>query len=266
MADPATLRQIYDANPGFGAPKPQPQPMSSLIIDTVRAQKPGGELLGYVQHDSLLYFEQLYRILPPKGFSKATPDRPVTFVMGAFRVPRSQVLVIEDYSFDIYRWSGISAGDFVPLDENRLSTQVGWDIKVNEKRPSSLSYQIIPQVQTQQQQAYQSTNPLAAPQEWEFEQVRAQQLQGPAGPAMSLMPQRHHRRGLVKVSNQYVAKSGDTLVVTCSIINPVAIPLAFFEANVMGLLMPQNMYDAYQLANVPTGDPTVPPIPGTRGT
>ena len=266
MAEPLSLRGIYEANPGFGAAKPQPQPMSSLIIDTVRAQKPGGELLGYVQAESLLYFEQLYRVIPPKGFSKATPQKPVTFVMGAFRVPRSQVLVIEDYSFDIYRFSGLGAGEFLPLEENRLSTQVGWDIKVNEKRPGSLSYQIIPQVQTQSQAAFASTNPLAAPQQWEFDQVRAQELQGPAGPALSLMPQRHHRRGLVKISNQYVARSGDTLIVSCSIINPISIPLAFFEANVMGLLFPQNMYDAYQLANVPTGDPTVPPIPGTRGT
>jgi len=163
-------------------------------------------------------------------------------------------------------FSGIAAGDFLPLEENRLPTQVGWDIKVDEKRPGSLSYQIIPQVQTQSQQAYATTNPLAPPQQWEFDQVRAQQLQGPAGPALSLMPQRHHRRGQVKVSNQYVVKSSATLVVTCSIINPISIPLAFFEANVMGLLRPQNTYEAYQATNVPTGDPMVPVAPGTRGT
>lgn len=266
MTQPVSLRAIYEANPLLGQPLPQPQPMSSLIIDTVRAHKPGGELLGYVQSEGLLYFEQLYRVLAPKGFSKATPQKPVTFLMGSFRVPRSQVLVIEDYSFDIYRFSGITAGDYLSLEQNRLSTQVGWDIRVDDKRPASLSYQIIPQPQTQTQAAFASTNPLAPAEHWQFEQVRAQELQGPAGPALSLMPQRHHRRGLVKVSNQYHVRSGSTLVVTCSIINPISIPIAFFEANVMGILMPQNMYDAYQSANVPIGDPTVPPIPGTRGT
>src|SRR5882724_3320086 len=138
MNQPATLRDIYEANPGLMQARPQPQPSSSISIRTHRAHRPGGELLGYVQSEQLLYFEQLYRVLPPKGFSKATPNKPVTFVMGAFRVPRSQVLVIEDYSFDIFRFSGIAAGDFLPLEENRLATQVGWDIRVNEKRPGSL--------------------------------------------------------------------------------------------------------------------------------
>jgi hypothetical protein len=266
MAAP-DLSAILGSNPGLkpGA-LPQPQPGSTVTrVQTVRAQQPGGEILGYVQSPDLLYFEQLYRVLPPTGMFSATPNKPVVFTMGAFRVPRNQVLIILDYSFDIYRFSGAATDDYLPIEENRLSTQVGWDIKVNERRPGSLSFQIIPQAQTQAQQTFSPPNLLAPPQQWEFEAARAQALQGPAGPALSMMPQRHHRDGLVKVNNNYVAHSGDTLNVTCNVINKIPIPIAFFEANVMGLLVPQHVYDAYQAANVPTGNPQVTLPPGASG-
>lgn len=253
------LAAVLAANPGLSAGQVPPAPMpAAAIIPMVRAQQPGGELLGYLQSTDIEYFEQLYRVLPPTGMFSASPNKPVTFTMGAFHVPKSQVLVILDYSFNIYRFSGAAAGDFVPVENNRLSTQVMWDIKVNERRQGqNLRYQIIPQPATQSQQTFAPNNPLAPPQQWQFDQVRAVQLQGPGGPALSGMPQRHHRSGQVRVSNQYVAKSGDTFNVTCSIINQIPIPIGFFEANVMGVLLSQNVYDAYQAANAPTGSPQV---------
>lgn len=259
------LRQFLDANPQLGVvPQPSPKPTAAVVMDTARAMNVGGELLKYVQSEQLLYFEQLYRVIAPRGLFNASPNKPLTFTMGAFRVPRSQVLVVLDYNFDIYRFSGAAAGDFVPLEDNRLPTQIGWDININQSRPGSLSYQIIPQVQTQNSQQYASGSPLQQADNALFESIRAQQLQGPAGPALSMMPQRHHRRGLMKVSNNYVVKSNETVNVTCSVINSVPIPLAFFEANICGILFPQNVYAAYQAANVPTGNPLVPALPGAQ--
>jgi hypothetical protein len=263
----AVLKSILDANPDLqpgGGGMPQPMPGSAVTrIELLRAQQPGGELLGYVQSQDIVYFEQLYRKLPPNGMYAATPNKPVTFTLGAFQVPKSMVLVIVDYSFDIYRFSGASASDFVPVETNRLSTQVGWDITVDQVRQAQLSYQIIPGVQTQNEQTFPSNNPLAAPQAWQFDAVRASQNQGPAGPALSLMPQRHHRPGLVKVANNYVARSTSVLRVACSIINYVPIPIGFFEANVCGILMPQNVYDSYQKAAAPIGDALVPKLQGS---
>ncbi len=99
----------------------------------------------------------------------------------------------------------------------------------------------------------------------EFELVRSAELQGPAGPALSMMPQRHHRNGLVKVANNYVVRASGDLIVSCSVINRIAIPIAFFEANVMGILMPQSVYDAYQAVNYATGNPDIANFPGTGG-
>lgn len=234
-------------------------PVAATTISTIRALDPGGEMMSYLQSREIEYFERTWRILGPNGIYSATPHKPVSFTMGAYRVSQSQVLVILDYAFNIYQPSGIAAGDYVPVLPNRLPTQVMWDIKVDEKREGqNIQHQVIPQVQAQNQQAFASANVLANPQQWEFDAVRAAQLQGSSGPATAGMPQRRHRDGLVKVANQYVARSSTTFNVTCSIINPISIPIAFFEANVMGILLPQNVYDAYQAANAPTGNPQIP--------
>jgi len=246
----------------LGAPPPQPLPGSGTRIQTVRAQPPGGALMGYMQSQAVLWFEQLYRKLPPEGMFGATPSRPVRFTMGAFRVPKSMVLVVQDYAFDIYRFSGAAAGDYVPIEENRLSTQIGWDIQVDSDRPANLSFQIIPQVQSQSQPTFATIAPGVPAQQWQFDEVRALQNQGPAGPALSMMPQRRHRPGLMKLSNQYVARAGQVLQVTCSVINAVPIPIAFFEAGVTGLLITQSVFDAYQTAAAPVGDPFQAPIAG----
>lgn len=253
------LADALHANPGLGS-SPAPRPSPTASISTVRAQAPGGELLTYLQSEQLLYFEQMYRVLPPKGMYQASAQKPVTFTMGSFRVPQNQVLVVMDYAFDIYGFSGQAAGDYVPLQPNRLPTQVMWDIKVNNNRPGQVKYQIVPQQQTQSAPAFSIASVMAPAQQFEFDQVRAAQLQGTASPALAGMPQRRYRPGLIKVANQYVARASTTLEVTCSIIGSVPIPLAFFEANVMGTLFSQNVYDAYQSANVPTGNPHVPVV------
>jgi len=258
------IHAVAQANPGFklGA-LPQPQPGAAITrIETVRTQQPGGALMGYMQSASIVWFEQLYRKLSPTGMFGATPNKPVTFTMGSFRVPQSMVLVIVDYSFDVYRFSGAAAADYIPVESRRLSTQIGWDILVDGRHQGQLSYQIIPQPQTQTQQPFANFVPGQPAEGWEFDQIRALQSQVPAGPALSMMPQRHHRDGLVKLANSYVAMSGSTLLVNCSILNQIPIPIAFFEADITGMLMPQTAYDAYQQIAVAMGNPVVPPVPG----
>lgn len=255
---------IAASNPGFRLGE-FPQPLTGAAItrmQLIRAQKPGGEVLGYLQHDQLTWFEQLYRMLPPPGMYAATPSKPVQFTLGAFRVPLNQVLVVLDYSFDIYRFSGLAAGDFIPFEPNRLPTQVGWDITVDANRQHALNYQILPQRESQNAQGFPGSTVNTPAAEWQFEQMRAQQFQQAAGPAASLMPQRRHRNGLVKVANNYVARSAQALRVSCSVLNEVPVPIGFFEANVMGLLMAQNVYDQYQKANIAIGDAFQNLIPG----
>ncbi len=260
----APLKALLDANPDLrGGLPPAPAPGAGYRIPTVRAQSPGGELMSYVPSEGVLWFEQLYRTLPPRGMYQATPNKPLTFVLGTFQVPKSMVLVIVDYAFDIYRFSGAAAGDFVPVETNRLSTQVGWDININNNRPGNLKFQIIPKEQSQSQQSFPSTpNPTQPPAQYLFDNARASTQQNAAGPGLSLLPQRHHRDGNVKISNTYVAKSTSVVTVACSILNKIPLPIGFFEANICGVLLPQNVYEAYQQASMPVGNPLVMPLPG----
>lgn len=228
-------------------------------IPTQRAMPVGGALVQYLQTQDVQYFERTYRTLPPTGVGSASPSKPITVTMGSDRVPTNLVLVVIDYSFDVYTFSGLAPGDFVPVRQNSLATQVTWDITVDEKREGqNIQFQIIPQPQVQNNKRFVNGSALIAPQAWQFEEQRAAELQGPGGLSLSAMPQRRHREGQVKVSNQYVARSSTTLNVRFSIINPIPIPIAFFESNVMGILVAQNVFDAYQSANAPTGNPQVP--------
>jgi hypothetical protein len=260
----APLKALLDANPDLrGGLPPAPFPGAGLRMPTVRAQTPGGELMKYVPQDGVLWFEQLFRVLPPDGMYDATPSNPLTFGLGSFKVPQSMVLVVIDYAFDIYRFSGASADDYLPIEERRLSTQVGWDININNNRPANLNFQILPKVPTQTQQAFAALpGPNQPAQQWQFDAVRASQLQVAAGPGLALLPQRPHRDGQVPLSNTYVARSSQTLNVACSVINRIPIPIAFFEGNICGVLLPQNVYDRYEASGVPIGDPLLQPIPG----
>jgi len=262
MSGPLATSMGFHITPG---PRPVAPPLPDLgpapgtdRVATVRAQVPGGQALSYVQSDKLLWFERVYRKLPPKGTFSATPSKPLTFTMGSFRVPKNQVLVVTDYSFNIYRFSGASPGDYLPIEENRLSTQVGWDITVDGSRQADLSYELIPSVETQSAAAFPIASTSDDPaQDYQFEQVRQMQNQGAVPAYGSLMPQRIVRPGRTPVANNYVAQTNSNLNVSCSIIRKIPIPIAFFEATLSGMLMPQSIYIQYQKGIIPFGVPIV---------
>ncbi len=262
MAEPKKSLFALPQGPQTFAPGATP---TTHVIPTVRAQAPGGAALTYVQSKALLWFERTYRTLPPEGMYGATPNKPVTFTLGSYKVPQDQVLVITDYAFDIYRFSGAAAGDFVPIETNRLSTQVGWDITISGNvRSGDMVFQIIPAPATQSNQEYAPPAQNGAPaQAWQFEIARQMQNQAAVPSASSLMPQRHHRPGLTKVANNYVVASSSTINVECSVIRNIPIPIGFFEANISGILMPQIVFNEYQKGLVPFGDPNVINLPGT---
>jgi hypothetical protein len=265
MADPKKSLFALPQTPAVAqtfAPGATP---TTHVVPTVRAQAPGGQALTYVQSKALLWFERVYRTLPPEGMYNATPNDPVSFTLGSYQVPQDQVLVVTDYAFDIYRFSGAAAGDFVPLEANRLSTQVGWDITISgNTRDGDVGYQIIPAPATLNRQQFADPRAIGRPaQAWQFDLARQMANQGAVPAAASLMPQRRTRPGLMQVNNNYVANSNSTISVVCSVIRQIPIPIGFFEATICGILMPQIQFAEYQKALVPFGDPNVNNLPGT---
>jgi len=229
--------------------------------NTQRVNFAGGVLASYLTPEMMTPLERTWRKSPEDGIFSASPARPFTFELGSIHVPVSMAFVLLDYRFDIYRPSAVSPGDTVPLESRRLSTQVGWDLVASNKRQGNVEYELIPSQPSPDQSAFGSssfvnggiipgTGPSRATQD-QFNAAAANNAQVPAGPGLAILPQRHHREGLLQSPVPWVVRSSDTLQARCIVFNAVKIPIAFFESEIFGFLTPQNILDEMLKAVAP---------------
>lgn len=244
------MQAFLRSNPGLA---PAGQGSGSLdggVITRCSADRvmlAGGQLSSYITPTAIIPLEFVWRKLPPDGIFTATPSTPVQFDLGSFQVPQSQGFVLLDYRFDIYRPSGCAAGDFVPLEANRLPTQVGWNLRSNANIQGNYHYELNPSPAAEASPAYQSNpNPGFIPggpsqpaTDDRFQAARYQQVQAASGD-LSMMPQRHHREGLLHVPAPWLLHSNQSITPSCHIMRGVQIPIAFFEAEIFGFLLPDN--------------------------
>lgn len=220
----------------------------------LRVQMAGSWLLQLANHSTTTALERVYRKLPQDGIFGATPSNPVQMELGAFTVPQSMVLLILDWRFDIYRPSGAVVGDVVPIEDRSLALQIGWDVVFAAKRPSNLEYEITPSQPTASKAAYSSNPnagiipsngpiPFASPDQ--FARIRFLQTQEPAGPGASLLPQRHRRDVQPEMPFTYIIEANDRVQFMAIAIQPVPIPIAFFEAEFSGLLLGSNAFKEF---------------------
>lgn len=236
------------ANSSTFAQNTTPSPGDRAVLQTCsvdRVMKAGGEILSYVTPESIVPFEAVYRRLPVDGIFEATPHQPVQFDMGFFQVPQTMALVLLDWRFDIYRPSGSAAGDYVPLEPNRLSTQVGWNIKSNARVQGNYHYELSPIPPAAGSPSYQSNpnpgfipgGPATPATDDQFSAARALSAQSATGD-LSILPQRHHRQGLMPCPAPWCLHSSSSLTISCHVFRAIQIPIAFFEAEVFGFLLP----------------------------
>lgn len=217
------------------------------LCSSDRVMLAGGQLASYVTPEAIVPFEAVWRRLPEDGIFSATPKTPCQFEMGSFLVPRSMGLVLLDWRFDIYRPSGSAAGDFVPLEDNRLPTQVGWNIKSNANLQGNVRYELNPQPASGAGPAYDPQvnpglipgGPAAPATDAMFERARFAAAQAAVGD-LSVMPQRHHREGLLHVPAPWMLHSNTSLTFSCHVFRAISIPIAFFEAEAFGFLIPES--------------------------
>ncbi len=177
--------------------------------------------------------------------------------MGSFEVPGTMGLVLLDWNFNIYRPSGSAAGDFVLLESNRLSTQVGWNIRSRGQVQGNYTYQLNPSPPTTSSGYNSNPNPgfipggpgqAASP--GQFETARYLEAQAASGD-LSIMPQRHHRQGLMQVPAPWVLHSSADVSVSCHVFKAIQIPIGFFEAELFGFLIPDSDLRNLQRALAP---------------
>lgn len=271
----ALLQSFGDANPEMSLGRAPAQPEPAAHFNPTSIQKvlmAGGEIAARFMHPTFLPFEKLFRKFPQQGVFTATPQNNFVLELGSFRVPQQMVFALVDYRFDLYRLSGAAAGDWVPLEERRLSGQIGYDVLIADYRKANLSYELDPtEIQAAKEASEQPPSPgiIAAGAEFnnnqppqignfffppsapphgasatDFANARAASASSPGGPGLSLMPQRHERLGPLPMPFTLLARENQRVTFKAIVFRPVPIPLAFFEVDVTGLLMPANVADS----------------------
>lgn len=255
----AALLSAFGAlNPatGFGGGG---QGAATKVCSVDRMVLAGGQLASYMTSASLVPLERVWRRLPEEGIFEATPNSPCQFEMGNLVIPPTMGFVLLDYHFDIYRPSGSAVDEAVPLEENRLSTQIGWDIQSSSLRQGNTNYELTPLPPKNNSPAYQSNpnaglipgGPASPATEDQFTAARYQQSQSAIGDGLSVMPQRHHRQGLLHVSCPWILHSSQSLSFSVRVFRGPSTPIAFFEASCFGFLIPDQDLIAMELAIAP---------------
>jgi len=122
-----------------------PEVDTRFQCDATRTVPAGGALAGLLLHDSMIPFQFLFRVLPDQGIHTATKSQPCIISIGSFTVPKQQMLLLTEYRFRLYRFDGLIPGDAVPLEDRRLSLEIGNTVPVNATvQRSNLRAQIIP--------------------------------------------------------------------------------------------------------------------------
>lgn len=242
---------------GAGLPHGMPGAVTSQSFNVDRFVMAGGQLNADILHPTAVPFEQLYRRLPEEGMfdSSVSPDKPFTFELGAFTVPDKMSLLIFDLRPDIYRFSGVDAGDYVPIESRRFGSIMGFDLTVDQRRQGNTRFEIDPApIQRTSQQAFVDNN-LTQPtfNRGQFEIGRSNQFAAPSGVGTALLPQRPERFGALSIPFTIFARSKQTVQVRCVIFRRIPAPIAFIEYDIAGVLVPEQWTDNMIEAVKPPG-------------
>lgn len=214
---------------------------------TLRVNLAGNKLGSLVTPESVTPLERLYRRNPVDGIYTATPERPFSFELGAVDVPAQMALVILDVRWAIHVPSGIAVGDTRELEDRRLSTVLGYDVKFTDSRTANLEYQIEPSDPVSATSTF-ATNSnagiipgdgISGVPESLFARLRAQQVSNPAT-GLSTMPQRHRRDSQLDMPFTYLVTENKRVNFEVTVFRPIPIALSFFEVEMSGYFMGQN--------------------------
>jgi hypothetical protein len=242
---------------------------------THRIVEAGGAVVSHLMHPAFVPLEQLYRRRPDEGIYVASAQNNYRFELGAFRVPSQMAFALVDYRFDIYRLNGAVPGDFVPIEERRLSTHVGYDVNIDKYRKGNLLYQlepapvpaasmasvafapspgviaggddfggvIPPQISDTFNPFFPPSSPPLGATAADFASAQANQFAATSGVGLSTLPQRTERQGPLPLPFTLIVGSNQRIAFEVVVFLGIPIPIAFFEVSMTGVLMPANELD-----------------------
>lgn len=234
------------------------QPGSHRVDETVgasgavRMQLAGGWLTQLALHSSEQPIEEVFRKLPTNGLYTATPSKPFTIVMGQYTVPANMVLFLMDWRFDIYRPNGAVVGDFIPVPDRSWSLSIGWDVLFSDRHPPGANnFEITPSLPPSGVVSQLPTRGVASSDD-AFARMRALNTQMPGGAGAAMLPQRHRRDIQATMPFTYILEPNTVLQMKMIAINPVSIPLAFFEAEFSGLIVGATAFKQFVASAAPS--------------
>lgn len=215
---------------------------------SLRVNLAGNQIGTLVTPESITPLEQTFRRNPVDGTLTATPERPFVFELGAIDVPSQMSFVILDVRWAVYIPSGIAVGDTRELEDRRLSTVLGYDMKFTDSRNANLRYELEPSDPTPLTNTFSPDSNAGSipgdgisgvPQSL-FAQLRAQQVGSGTAAGLSTMPQRHRRDSQLNMPFTYLVSANKRVNFETIVFRPIPIPIAFFEVEVSGFLIAQN--------------------------
>ena len=236
--------------PGWDGGKGQEGGPPGMGLPSPLFHQPGGDTINRLLNPAFEIFEELYQVLPEESWYDPTvsPTTPIQFELGAFQVPPGMHLWIFDYEFTPFRLSGVDAGDIVPVEDQRLTTVLGFDLTISSRRTSHLLYQLDPvKVQLarqafQQQPNYANIRPAANP--GSFDRAQAQSFAAAASPSTSLLPSRRKRQGAESGPFTIIARENERVALSCVIFRTVPFPLGSIQGRHAGYLVASNVSEA----------------------
>ncbi len=232
------------AGGGGGTSAPGTSPHSDPRPQLVTVP-PMGAVYPFIQHPLFAPYERGFRKQPDANFYVKKPSG-FTFQVAVIEAPKNYTLIITGYKVELARLSGVSAGDTVPLEPGRLSTCLGFDLRLSGARERDCQYELQPTpILTGRQPS--ATFPgvgRAGPTSY-YARESAGQYGVPGGAGKALLPYREERYGPPQGPFTIPVREGRTLDFSCMIFKPLPIPLAYVGVNFTGYQMPSTLFDAF---------------------
>lgn len=228
---------------------PELEPLLTVPAPDQRIQRvieAGGALNDAILHPAAITFERLYRRSPEQGIHDPdiSDNRPFVIEMGAFRVLPNQIVLLFDMRPDVYRFSGADPFDYVPFERRRFGAQLKWQYFVNNSIAQDLRYEITPiPRQFQQNALIPPLQPGEIAPATLFDQQRFNRAGASDGSGLGSLPQRPTKPGARGVPLLIYVNEDQVFEAKASVIRPIQSPVAFFEFDVAGVILPKQVGD-----------------------
>lgn len=231
-------------------PTPLCSQLPSVQQIRTRVVLPGGTLAGVAQSPDVQVFDQLRSAQPNEAWyaPERSPTNPTRVEILSYQVPKDSMLIVTDYSFHVYRPSGLVPHGATLLPEGELRGVLGFQFLLHGKVPGVVNFEIEPVPSTFDRKQFRPpiTGRMRMPNETtpgDFARRRATNYGSAAGTGTTLLPPRWGRHGDQGIPGAFPVYDSEQVTMTMVVYRPISIPLSLIEGRVVGYIGPRLVLD-----------------------